>query len=392
MKPCSPRKSPRRIAGAAAVLLALATGAASILLGSCGPFTDVAADVFCPFVLEIFYLGITTGTTATTYDPASNVSRLQMAAFLSRTVDGVLKRGSRRAKLDQFFTPATTNAVSVVTIGTDPKGLRSDGADLWVAGNSAGTVTRVRASDGKILETWSSALSAWGVVVATGKVFVSGEASPGRLYQIDPTQTAGAVTILASNLGNAPIGIAFDGARIWTANNSGASVSIVTPGAAIPWTVTTAASGFTNPWGLEFDGSNVWVADAGAGRVFELDANGAILQTVTVGLSPRYLVFDGSNMWAPNTGDNTISVFRVSNGTVLQTLTGNGMSQPQGPAFDGERILVANSGNDSVSLWKAADLAPLGNFPTGPAAPIYSASDGIHFWVSLANNVLVARF
>jgi hypothetical protein len=34
-------------------------------------------------VLEVFYLGITTGTSPTTYDPASNVSRLQMAAFLS---------------------------------------------------------------------------------------------------------------------------------------------------------------------------------------------------------------------------------------------------------------------------------------------------------------------
>jgi hypothetical protein len=49
-------------------------GASSALLGVCGPFTDVAADAFCPFVLEIFYLGITTGTTPTTYDPTSNVS------------------------------------------------------------------------------------------------------------------------------------------------------------------------------------------------------------------------------------------------------------------------------------------------------------------------------
>jgi DNA-binding beta-propeller fold protein YncE len=372
--------------------LAIAAGASSVLLGNCGPFTDAAADAFCPFVLEIFYIGITTGTTATTFDPGANVTRLQMAAFLSRTVDGALKRGSRRAALDQFWTPTTTNAISVVTIGTDPKGIRSDGADLWAAGNTAGTVTRVRASDGKVLETWTGASGAWGVLAATGKVFVTGAASPGRLYRIDPAQAAGSVTTVASNLGSAPFGIAFDGARIWTANNGGASVSIATPGATIPWTVTTAASGFTTPWGLEYDGANVWVADTGASRVFKLDANGAILQTVTTGLGPRYLVFDGSNLWAPNTGDDTISVLRVSSGVVLQTLTGNGLSQPQGPAFDGQRILVANSGNNSVSLWKAADMTPLGNFPTGPAAPIYSASDGIHFWVSLGNNVVIARF
>src|SRR6266545_3304462 len=79
-------------------------GASSAVLGLCGPFTDVAADSFCPLVLEIFYLGITTGTTPTTYDPSSSVSRLQMAAFLSRTVDRVAARGSRRAALNQFWT------------------------------------------------------------------------------------------------------------------------------------------------------------------------------------------------------------------------------------------------------------------------------------------------
>src|ERR1700756_1900947 len=86
-----------------AVIATILRGAGSALLGVCGPFTDVAADAFCPFVLEIFYLGITTGTTPTTYDPASNVTRLQMAAFLSRTVDGVLRRGRRRAALDQVW-------------------------------------------------------------------------------------------------------------------------------------------------------------------------------------------------------------------------------------------------------------------------------------------------
>jgi hypothetical protein len=89
----------------------LGLGVSSVLFGACGPFTDAAGDAFCPFVLEIFYLGTTTGTTATTYDPTSNVSRLQMAAFLSRTVDGALRRGSRRAALDQFWTAKNANVL-----------------------------------------------------------------------------------------------------------------------------------------------------------------------------------------------------------------------------------------------------------------------------------------
>src|SRR5215468_2796505 len=105
----------RRVLLLPALLAAVLAGASRELIGLCGPFTDVAEDAFCPFVLEIFYLGITTGTTATTYDPAGNVTRLQMAAFLSRTVDGVLKRGSRRAALGQFWNTQTASALGMTT-------------------------------------------------------------------------------------------------------------------------------------------------------------------------------------------------------------------------------------------------------------------------------------
>src|SRR5215813_10444533 len=113
------------------LVFAVAAGAALAgvsqgLLAICGPFTDVAADAFCPFVLEIFYLGITTGTTPTTYDPASNVSRLQMAAFLSRTVDGALKRGGRRAALDQFWTPQNQTVLGLTTLPAGSQWVQSD--------------------------------------------------------------------------------------------------------------------------------------------------------------------------------------------------------------------------------------------------------------------------
>src|SRR6266498_2456724 len=110
--------SSRLAPGFATSVLTVLLGASSALFGLCGPFTDVAADAFCPFVLEIFYLGITTGTTPTTYDPTSNVNRLQMAAFLSRTVDGVLRRGSRRAALRQFATPQVGDFLAMTTVGS----------------------------------------------------------------------------------------------------------------------------------------------------------------------------------------------------------------------------------------------------------------------------------
>lgn len=366
---------------------ALLAGTAQGLFGSCGPFTDVAADAFCPFVQEIFFLGITTGTTPTTYDPGGNVTRLQMAAFLSRSVDGVLKRGSRRAALNRFWTPQNETLLETTTVGDGPNGPASDGLDVWVPGFS-GTVSRVRSSDGRLLETWTGATLAVAALSAAGKIFVIGHGAPGSLYGIDPREPAGSVTTVASNLGNQPKGIAFDGARIWTANegNPGpGSISIVTPGASIPWTVTTLTPLPSAAIGALFDGNNIWVAYLG--RLFRLDSSGAILQTVTGPTGQP--IFDGTNIWVP-AFDNSVWVVRAGNGSILANLTGNGLNGPIQAAFDGERVLVTNFTGSSVSLWKAADLSPIGSVPTG-IAPVGACSDGLNFWITLQTN-LIARF
>jgi hypothetical protein len=363
------------------VAASLLLGVSSALLGTCGPFTDVAADAFCPFVLEVFYLGITTGTTPTTYDPASSVSRLQMAAFLSRTVDGTLKRASRRAAIDRFWTPQDTAAFGLTTIGSGAYGIRFDGADLWVACGGSQVVSRVRASDGKLLETWSAADNPFGVLVALGRVFVTGNTTPaGKLYMIDPSKPVGAVTIVSSNLPGGASGIAFDGVNIWTANQSG-SVSIVTPGA---WTVSTSniTVGSSDPVGALYDGTNIWITDGAAGTLVKLNPSGVVLQTVTLGSIPTFPVFDGTNIWVPQVTSNSVTVVRASNGSILQTLTGNGLINPYCAAFDGERILITNSGGSTVSLWKAADLTGLGAFAVALNSPGLATSDGLNFWIT----------
>jgi hypothetical protein len=262
--------------------------------------------------------------------------------------------------------------------------------DVWAAGNGDATVSRVRGSDGKLLETWTGATSGIGVLVAMGRVLVSGQTFPGRIYRIDPSQPAGAVTTVASDLGNSPAGIAFDGSRVWTANGGG-SVSIVTPGAAIPWTVTTVTTGALA--GILYDGANIWVTNPALGTLLKLDSSGAVLQTVTVGGTPLYPAFDGANIWVPSQGSNTLSVVRASSGVVVQTLNGNGMNAPAAAAFDGQRVLVTNFGIGGVSLWKAADLTQIGQFAVGAATNPYGAcSDGVNFWIALSNSGQIARF
>jgi hypothetical protein len=366
-------------------------GAAGSLIGACGPFSDVAADTFCPFVLEIFTLGITTGTTPATYDPTANVSRLQMAAFLSRTVDGVVKRGSRHAALGRFWLPASSDAVGLATVaGSNPSFVKSDGADVWAA--SFFSLSRVRASDGKLLGTWTSATQvSQPMVLAFGRVIVAGAANPGKLITVDPTLPPGAVTTVASNLLPFPVGIAFDGARVWVVNSAPpVGVSIVTPSAAIPWTVTTVTTGDGVATGAIFDGASVWITDS---QLRRLDASGAIAQSVAVPASSGHPIFDGANIWVPNLSGNSVAVVRASTGVILQTLTGNGLASPVSAAFDGERVLVTNSGADGVSLWKAADLSPLGFVSTGAGSNPYGAcSDGVQFWIALNGKSHIARF
>jgi hypothetical protein len=367
--------------------------------GTCGggsialPFTDVpSSNIFFCSIAEAYFSALTNGTSPTTYSPSDPVPREQMAAFVTRTLDQSLKRGSRRAALKQFWTPTSADGLGLTTVGTNPQLVESDGADLWVANHSVGTVSRVRASDGKLLETWTGATNAQGVLAAKGLIFVSGNTNPGHLYQIDPAQTMGAVTTLPISLGVFPGGIAFDGARIWTANE-GSSISIVTLN---PLGVSSVTAGFTEPRGILYDGANMWVTDLGdeisPGKLFKLDSNGAIIQTITEGNNPEFPVFDGTNIWVPNFSSDTVTVVRASTGAILATLTGNGLNGPRVAAFDGERILVTNQLGNSVSLWKAADLSPLGSVNFGSTSPQGACSDGLNFWITLLNTNQLARF
>ena len=376
---------------AAAVLC----GGAMSLLATCGPFLDTANDAFCPFVLEIYYLGITTGTTPTTYDPTANVTRLQMAAFLSRTVDLTLRKASLRSQHRQNWTTKDASAFGLTTIAATPRFIESDGEDLWVS-HSGGTVTRIHASDARSLATWTGAASGQGVLSAMGRVFVAGATNPGRLYQIDPGAAPGGVTTVASSLGQAPHGITFDGQRIWTSNNgqgnTGGSVSIVTPGASIPWSVTTVTSGFVAPEGILFDGTNVWVTDMNAGTLLKLSSSGAVLQTVTVQSTPRHPVYDGVNIWVP-ASNGRISIVRAATGAILGTASDGSLGSGFQAAFDGQRVLVTHEDGSTISVWKAADLSEIGVVDPGQGTnPEGVASNGLNFWFVLSASAQLARF
>ena len=360
------------------------------------PFTDLGTTSFCAQIAEAYWTGLSNGTSSTTYSPSANVPREQMAAFVTRTLDKSLLRGSRRAALDQWWTstPHYDHSLGTVSVGSEPRLLKSDGTDVWVANFGSNTVSRVQASSGNVLGTWTGATAATGILIAMGKVFVTGFTAPGSLYEIDPTAAPGAVTTLVSTLPAGPTGIAFDGNKIWTANEAG-SVSIITPGT---WTFTTATTGFSQPFGLVFDGSNMWVSDNGNNQLDKLNSDGSINGTPTpVGSAPSFPAFDGANIWVPNNGDNSLTVVRASDGTVLKLFSSgngdqNGLHFPNAAAFDGQRILVTNIGG-GLSLFQSTNLSPLGSIATpGVSAPFGVCSDGVNFWASFNGSSSIGVF
>lgn len=391
--------------------------------GTCGgasvtlPFTDVAStNIFFCTIAEAYFAGLTNGTSPTTYSPSDPVTREQMSAFVTRTLDQSLKRGSHRAALKQWWTPASVAAFELSATSTEPgtAGITSDGTDLWAivydSSSGNGRLKRVRASDGEVLQTWSSSFEfdGWAApLIAAGRVFTSEGfcSAGGAIRMIDPTSTAGPVEV--ADVNGWPQSLAFDGARIWTANNpmgtcAGTfSVSYVPIGTTIPWTATNLTTGFNHPFGIIYDGSHIWVTDQGDNRIKKVNKfDGTVIQSIPVGTNPGHPVFDGTNIWVPNTGSDNITVVRakdtsgnaLSSAFVLKTVTAPGLLGPFTAAFDGERVLVTCTLN-TVVLFKATDLSFVTAVSTGPdTSPFGVCSDGLNFFVTYNTANKIVRF
>jgi hypothetical protein len=380
-----------------AVCCLFAGGAVARVQDVCGPFTDVS-PALCPYVLEMYYLGITAGTSPTTYSPDATLTRGQAAVFVSKGVNQAIARSSRRAALGQWWTTSTwvwrTGLGRTLLPGspslTSP--VVSDGTDVWVGG--FGQIFRVRASDGKLLGAWTTASSPTSLVIAMGRAFaVEFDVYEGdSISMIDPGQPPGAATVVVSGLTNGPSNLAFDGSRLFR-SDSAETVSIITPAATAPWLVTTVG-GFESAYSMVFDGANMWLYEVRPCRLLRLDSAAGVVQTIEL---PGFctagpVVFDGTNVLVPSV-EGFVAI-RASDGSVTAEVLTNPSGSTNGLAFDGERILVLSDAYfqapDRLVLVRASDFAVLRDEPynEGFGNPFLqaAASDGLNFWMTAATN------
>jgi hypothetical protein len=200
--------------------------------------------------------------------------------------------------------------------------------------------------------------------------------------KITPT---GGVTTYPLGGGIGPDAIAFDGVNMWTVNTFNNSVSKITP----LGSVTTYSTGVgTYPDAIAFDGTNMWAADFFLNRVYKIAPNGAILNTYSsTGADPSAIAFDGVNMWTANNSGNSVSKITPIGGITTYSI-GVGI-QPQGIAFDGVNMWTANSANNSVSKISPAGVVLATYSVSG--YPRTLAFDGTDMWSANYGNNSVSK-
>jgi len=202
--------------------------------------------------------------------------------------------------------------------------------------------------------------------------------------------------------------MAFDGLNIWTsssnnevykfdltreyseqANPCGDEGSSCHPNPKDPAIVATINVG-ANPQGVAFDGERIWVANQDSDTVTVIEtSDSSVLATVSVGDTPTKLIFDGQSMWVLNTADETVTKIDASTRSIVGTYSVG--SSPADLSFDGSAIWIANSGDDNVTLLRHTDGSLVETIALS-GSPHFLQGDGEGTWVALKNDSLPDMF
>ena len=156
---------------------------------------------------------------------------------------------------------------------------------------------------------------------------------------------AGTVATLVATIGtntvgniNAPYGLTVDGSNnVYVADwqGGGAGNGVIFKIAAGGTTVSTYATGLTNPWGLAFSGTVLYVSQPGLNNIVTIASALATPATFAGTFNtPRGLTPDGAgNIYEADFGSN--SILEISAAGVVSTMISTGLSGPTKVSFDG---------------------------------------------------------
>ena len=268
--------------------------------------------------------------------------------------------------------------------GSSPQSLAFDGANMWVANWGNGSVVKIRASDGEILDTFPVS-NPFSIAFDGANMWFTNFHS----HSVTKMRASDGAVLGVFDVGVDPRYVAFDGLNIWVTSDAGITKLRASDGALV---ASFAVGGSVFPRDLTFDGSNMWITDSDTNSVIKVRASDdTVVGSYSSSLNyPFGTAFDGANIWVANQIGNTVTKLRASDGTVLGTF--NVGQQPSAVAFDGTYIWVTN-GDQTVSKLRANDGANMGTFAGGyDYVGLGIAFDGANIWVTNSRTGLVYKW
>jgi peptide/nickel transport system substrate-binding protein len=253
--------------------------------------------------------------------------------------------------------------VQTIPVGSAPTGVAVGDGSVWVANASDGTLTRIDAVAGEVVNTIALGAGATDVAVGADGVWVSDEGGA-RVYRVDPKNDQ--VTALI-NVGTGPTAIAVGFGSVWVANSLDGTVSRIDPQAN---TVTATVAVGDGPGGITVSHDGVWVANQYAGSVSLINpTTNAVKRTITVGNRPQGLALAAGLVWvgaragATSHRGGTLRLLSSVWPNTLDPVRGTLAAGPLGMTNDGLTTYQRVGGSGSVHV--VPDLAVSLPSPTG---------------------------
>ncbi|MGH3136905.1 MAG: BTAD domain-containing putative transcriptional regulator [Gaiellaceae bacterium] len=166
---------------------------------------------------------------------------------------------------------------------------------LWFASGER-TITRIDPASGRVLKRIpdvDSTGSLGGIAIGAGSVWVAGPLQESMVTRIDPRRNAIVAKIFVQKF--RLNGIVVGGAGVWASDVGSDQVWLIDPVMNEPAGTTQVGAA---PLSVAFAGGSIWVANSGDGTVSRIDGtSGRIVGTISVGGSPNGIAASEDGIW-----------------------------------------------------------------------------------------------
>ena len=228
--------------------------------------------------------------------------------------------------------------------GAGPSGF--DGVNIWIPDHSPSstTVFRTRAADGSTTACNLGSAATYPDTAAFDGQYVWVSTNSGYVVKLNPNSCAAPICS-SPYLGSRIYALAFDGNSMWaTAVDSNQVIKLSSSCAPTYYSV---AGG---PVGIVFDGTNLWTANQTGNSISRINLSGTVTGTYALGYTPWWIAYDGANVWTTDPAVGKVNKMSTSSPYTLSSYQtcGSASSHPLGLAFDGAHMWVGCQGNNAL--------------------------------------------